>query len=175
MVGSSLGVLPGVRDGALYLIMTTRATNWVLQWGTLEGGTARVFHLCSREEQKKWRLDFHFPPRPAGSQLLHLVKAEVWFLHWRGRQEKRVTTSRAKWITHGVEGFFTQRWATWGGLTPAGGWGLTRDPAGEVSRPQAEGLDYTRGGYPLRGSSAPTPGGWFPCGGEDFLLRPRYV
>lgn len=157
--------------------MTTRSVNWVLQWGGSCPGS-RVQTLTG-VVSGTWRLDFHVPPRPAGSQTLHLVKSELWFLTWRGRRFSRISTVRAKWATHGLTrvGPTPGRWATWGGLLPAGGWGLTRDPAGEVCRPRAE-FDYTRGGYPLRGTFAPSFSQekvWSPWGGEDFLVRPRYV
>lgn len=153
--------------------------NWILQWGGSRVGSRVESLVCDPAAgSQTWRLDFHFPPRPAGSQLLHLVKAEIWFLTWSGRRWSRVSTLRARWITHGViHRAFSSRWATWGGFNPIGGtpWGLTRDPAGEVIRPPFQ-FDYTRGGYPLRGTTTGTPVvGWSPWGGEDFLVRPRYV
>jgi len=148
-----------------------RSTNWVLQWGAT--GAGRLPGLtCST---RPWRLDFHFPPRPRGGVALHLVKGEIWFQTLEARRSPRVTTSAAKWVTQALYPARPTRWAHRGEFGPTGWVAYQGDPAGEVIRPVRRDLllDYTRGGYPLRGTCPPP--GWFPTGGEDHLVRPRYV
>jgi len=162
-------LLPGARDVEIFTL-SFRSTNWVLQWGPTGAGR---FPGLSHSGGPTWRLDFHLPPRPRGGHPLHLVKGEIWFQTLEGRRSPRVTTSTAKWITQGIylHGG-PRRWAHRGGFGPTGWVAYQGDPAAEVVRPGRQ-FDYTRGGYPLRGTRARP--GWFPTGGEDHLVRPRYV
>lgn len=142
--------------------MTIRSTNWVLQWGSQVGRLPQVGH----PQRKDWVVTFHYPP---GTPLWAVLKGEAFLMGWAGRLP-RMTQRRARWLTRGVQGTPRGRWAAEGKISPTGWTALTRGPAW-VYRPT--GFDYTRWTHPIRGTH---PGGWgATLGGEDHLLRPKYV
>jgi len=144
--------------------MSTRHTNWILQWGV---SVSRLPQVVISSRLNKWVLTFHF--RPATSVVI-LLKGEAW-LHTWGARTPRLTRRVAKWVTRGLVGQELRRWAGSGSITSAGITGLNRGPAWLVRPPQ---FDYTRWGYPLRGVRS-HPGWRVALEGEDHLLRPRYV
>jgi hypothetical protein len=152
--------------GSKIYSMSTRHTNWILQWGNQVGRLPQLGYPRSTS----WTVTFHYPP---GTPLWGVVKGEAFLNGWGGRTP-RVGVRRARWLTRGVAGVpttgGTTRWAAAGGVGPTGWTALTRGPAW-VFRPP--GFDYTRWGHPLRGTH---PGGWGSLlGGEDHLIRPKYV
>lgn len=145
--------------------MTGRQTNWILQWGFQVGRLSQVGSPTS----SGWVITFHYPP---ATPLWGVMKGEAFLNGWAGRTT-RVVRRRTRWLTRGVVGtqqVIQPRWAATGGVGPSGWTALTRGPAW-VHRPS--GFDYTRWGHPLRGTH---PGGWNSLlGGEDHLIRPKYV